>query len=221
VTYSAKNDFGVAWQLFRRHWRVMVVAELAMVALWVTLEASVVAVARLAVAVNVVTVGIAINLALHVIFMIVFSGVVVGLHRIALEAVDGSVPRLALLRRSLAVGPVYLMASVLYGIAVLAGTVVLILPGIYVAVRLAFFGQILASRRATAFNALSASASLSAGVWWPLFLFFLIALVVNLLGAALLGVGFFVSFPVTLLAASKRFRGLLSQNPTQLLRDAT
>jgi hypothetical protein len=200
------TDFETAWQLFTRHWRVLVAAEFILLALWVTLEVSVVAVTRLASAAGWVPAGIAVNVVLHVAFLLVFSGVLVGLHRIALDAADGGTPTLSTLTHFLKVGPTYLLALALYCLAVLAGTLALVLPGIYLAVRLAFFGQVLASGKASAFGALRDSAALCADRWWSLFVLFFLAFALNLLGAAILGLGFFVTFPVTLLATTLRFR---------------
>ncbi|HSY49485.1 MAG TPA: hypothetical protein VLC46_11785 [Thermoanaerobaculia bacterium] len=206
MTHSAKADFISAWHLFTRHWRELVTAELVLFALWVILELSVVAVSRLAAAAGWIPAGIAVNVALHAAFLLVFSGFLVGLHRIALDIVDGGAPTLITLTHFLKIGPAYLLALTLYGLAVIAGSLALVLPGIYLAVRFAFFGQILASRKASAVSALRDSAALSAGRWWSTFVLLFFALALNLLGAAILGLGFFVTFPVTLLAATLRFR---------------
>lgn len=144
MTHSAKADFAAAWQLFTRHWRVLVAAEFVLFALWVILEVTVVAVTRLAAAIGWVPAGIAVNVTVHVAFLLIFSGLVVGLHRIALDVVDGGAPTLSTLTHFLKVGPTYLLALALYCLAVFAGTVALVLPGIYLAVRFAFFGQVLA-----------------------------------------------------------------------------
>jgi len=185
---------------------VLVAAELVLLTLWVILEVSVVAVTRLAAVSGWVPAGTIVNVALHIAFVLVFSGVVVGLHRIAIEIVDGGAPTLSTLTHFLKAGPAYLLALTLYWLAVLAGTLALVLPGIYLAVRFAFFGQILASGKATAISALRDSAALCAGRWRSMSLLFFLSLALNLLGAAILGLGFFVTFPVTLLAATLRFR---------------
>ena len=206
MIHAAKTDFAAAWHLFTRHWRVLIAAELILFALWVILEVSVVAVSRLAAAAGWVPAGIVVNVALHIAFVLVFSGVVVGLHRIAIEIVDGGAPTLITLTHFLKVGPAYLLALTLYWLMVLAGTLTLVLPGIYLAVRFAFFGQILASGKASAFSALRDSAALCTGRWRSMFVLFFLSLALNLLGAAVLGLGFFVTFPVTLLATTLRFR---------------
>jgi len=206
LTHSAKPDFVAAWQLFTRHWRVLVAAELVLLALWVILEVSVIAVTRLAAVAGWVQAGIVVNVVLHVAFLLLFSGLLVGLHGIALEIVDGDAPTLTTLTHFLKVGPTYLLALALYWLMVLAGTLALVLPGIYLAVRFAFFGEILASRKASAFSALRDSAALCTDRWWSLFVLFFLAFALNLLGAAMLGLGFFVTFPVTLLATTLRLR---------------
>jgi hypothetical protein len=81
-------------------------------------------------------------------------------------------------------------------------------PGVYIAVRYALFGHILASRRVSGLETLREAGALSQGRWWKVCCFLLLLLALNLAGAALLGLGLLVSFPVSLLAASSFLRTL-------------
>lgn len=136
-----------------------------------------------------------------------------GLHRIALEAVDGRVPELAGLTALLGRGPTFLLAFCIYAAAVLGGLVLLVVPGIYVAIRYALFGQVIATRSTSAFEALRNAAALSEGRWWTVLAVMLTALLLNLAGAALLGLGLLITFPVSLVATSNLYRSL--QQPAQ------
>jgi uncharacterized membrane protein len=169
---------------------------------WVVLEVAVVTLQRF---------GIVVWLVLHLAFFVFFSGLLAGLHRMALETVEGKAPRLANLTALLGRGPTVLLAFSIYLVAVLSGLVLLVVPGIYVAVRYALFGQILAARSTTALEALRDAAALAEGRWWMLCLFLLLVLFLNLAGAAILGLGLLITFPVSLLAASDLFRSIQQQ----------
>jgi hypothetical protein len=81
----------------------------------------------------------------------------------------------------------------------------------HLAVRYALFGQVLADRPGSALDALREAASLAQGRWWALFGSLLAVAVCNLAGAAMLGLGLLISFPVGLLATASLFRGLQQQ----------
>jgi hypothetical protein len=188
-----------AWAAFKPHWRVFVLAELIIFAAWVCLEVSVIATHRL---------GVAINLLLHLAFLVFWAGLMAGCHALALQTVDGAVPTIHSLRPLLPRGLSYLCASVLYGVAVVAGLALLVVPGIYIAVRYSLFGYVIASGESSPLRAWRTANSLSDGCWWALFRVLIVLLLVNLAGLALLGVGVFVTFPVVLIAGAGVFRSL-------------
>jgi hypothetical protein len=166
---------------------------------WVALELAVFSLHRL---------GIVVWLILHLLFLFLFSGLMVGFFDLTLRAADGDAPNLTLLTASLRRGPAFLLAVCIYSAAVLIGLMLFVMPGIFVAVRYAFFGHVLAVRPVSALEALRHAATLSHGRWWTIFRFALIALLLNLGGLALFGLGFFVTFPVSLLAASSLYLSL-------------
>lgn len=194
---STGSHFRIARTAFKANARVFVLSMLVLFASWVALELSVVALHRF---------GLVPNVLLHLAFLLFASGLIVGLHGIALEALDGRAPHLKRLTASLERGPSYLLAFGLYVASVAIGLALLVVPGVYVAVRYAPFGQVLAMKHASALEALRDSASLTQGRWWATCRVLLIALVLNLAGAALLGVGLLVSWPVSLLMVTSLFR---------------
>jgi len=204
---SATHDFRAAWRLFKFRWRVLCCAVLALFATWALLEIIVIGVSLSAASLNLTVFGATINVILHLGFLVIFSGLLLGLHRIALDIVEGGDPSLSLLTYSIADGPAYLLALTLYWTMVAAG-MLMVVPGVFVAVRYAFFGQILASKPISALAALREAASLAENRWRALFSLFLIAAALNLAGACLLGIGLMVSYPVTLLATTQRFCSL-------------
>lgn len=180
---STLSHFRIAWRAFKTHSRTFVLSMLVLLASWTTLL-------------------------LHLAFLFLFSGLIVGMHSMAMEAVDGGVPRLERLSASLEQGPSFLLASCLYLVAVVGGLLLLVVPGTYIAVRYALFGQVFATRHTSALEALREAGALSDGRWWAMCRFVLITLAFNVTGAALLGLGLLISLPVSLLAASSLFRTL-------------
>lgn len=199
MTDQGLARFRTAWRIFKSYPRVFVISMLILFASWVALELAVVALHRF---------GIVVWLILHLVFLLLFSSLIVGCHRIALKAADGQTPDLTDLTALLERGPTFLLAFCIYSVAVVAGLVLLVVPGIYVAVRYALFGQVLATRPASALEALRDAAALSHGRWWTICGTMLIALLLNLAGLALLGLGLIVTFPVTLLATSSLYLSL-------------
>lgn len=192
-------NFGTGWRAFAAHPGVFITSMLALFASWAVLEIAVIKLQNL---------GIIVWLILHVAFFFSFSGLMVGFHRIALTAVEGTKPKLSGLVATMHRGPTLLLAALIYFLGVACGLVILIVPGIYIAVRYALFGQVVATRSSSAVESLSNAARLSRGRWWTLFVFFLLALLLNLGGAALLGVGLLLTFPLSLLATSSLYRSL-------------
>lgn len=196
--------FRTAWKAFKSHPRVFVVSMLILFASWVALEVAVVALHRF---------GLVVWLVLHLAFFVFFSGLMLGLHRIALETVDGKAPKVTDLTALLERGPTFLLAFCIYSVAVIGGLVLLIVPGIYLAVRYALFGQIIATRSTSAFAAFRDAAALSDGRFATVFAVLLIAFLLNLAGAAFLGLGLLITFPVSLLATSDLYRSLQRPAP--------
>jgi hypothetical protein len=171
---------------------------------WVVLELGVVALRRF---------GIVVWLLLHLAFLLLFSGLLVGFHGLALGAAEGNAPNLIDLTSLLKRGPTFLLAFCIYSVLVVGGLVLLVVPGIYLAVRYAFFGQVIATSPVSPLEALRDAAALSYGRWWTISRTVLMALLLNLAGAALLGLGLVITFPVTLLAISSLYLSL--QRSTQ------
>jgi len=204
MSESVVTHFGIGWKAFRSHPRVFLISMLILFGSWVVLEVAVVSLQWL---------GLVVWLVLHLAFLILFSGLMLGLHRIALETVNGKAPDLTNLTALLGRGPTFLLAFCIYSAAVLAGLVFLVVPGIYVAVRYGLFGQVLATTATTAPQSLRDAAVIADGRWWTLFPLLLMAMLLNLAGAAFLGVGLLITFPVSLLATSDLYRCL--QQPTR------
>jgi hypothetical protein len=193
------SHFDSGWRLFKSRASVFVVSLLLLFLSWVALEIAVVFLHRL---------GFAVWLVLHLVWLFLFSGMLVGLHVMALKSVDGGIPRIVDLFGSLERGPAYLLALGIYCLAVCGGLVLLIVPGIYLAIRYCLFAQVIPDTSASALTALRKGAALAHGNWAPLGALFLIAFLLNIAGMSLLGIGLIISFPVSLLAIAGFYRSL-------------
>ena len=188
-----------AWRLYVASWPVFSGAVAILFASWVVLEVAVAAVQRF---------GILPWAVLHLAFLLTFAGLVAGLHRLALEAVDGRVPRLNDLFGVMGRGPGLLLAFIAYLVVVAIGLVLLVVPGLYAAVRLGLLGQVAAADRLSPAATLREAARLTRGRWWESARILAAVIVVNLLGAALVGVGEVVALPISVIMATSFYRSI-------------
>lgn len=100
----------------------------------------------------------------------------------------------------------YLGATILTGIAVVIGLILLIVPGIIVAMMLLFVKFIVVDRGMGPIDALKESARITKGHRLTLFLFVLAIAVINIIGAILLLVPLLVTIPVSSLAMVYAYR---------------
>lgn len=131
-----------------------------------------------------------------------------GLIRIGLKFADSQIPSLSDLYfhtnwRTLLN---YFIASILYNLMVVAGIILLIVPGIYLSIRFQYYGYLIVDKNLGPIEALNQSSHLTSGVKWQLFLFGLILGLINLAGLLALVVGLFVTIPSTMVAGAYVFR---------------
>jgi uncharacterized membrane protein len=105
----------------------------------------------------------------------------------------------------------YLGASILYGLIVLGGLILLIVPGIIWGIKFQFFGYFIVDKGLGPTEALKASSAITKGVKWDLFLFELLLGLINLLGFICLFIGLFATAPTTNVALAFVYRKLESQ----------
>jgi hypothetical protein len=188
-----------AWGAYRANWRTFMAGSLALIASWLTLEAAVFMTMRL---------GVIPWLALHIAFLVIFSGLLVGMHHMALEAIDGAPPNWRDLTQSIGYGPTLLVAASIHALAIAVGLLVLVVPGVYLSVRWSLHPQVIAAGRVSVAGALRDAARLTRHSWWRVFRMQLALIALNVCGATLLGIGLLVTFPVSILAAASLYREL-------------
>jgi hypothetical protein len=191
-----------AWRAFRNQPGPFVLASLLLFLEWALLELLVVALHRL---------GVVVNVLLHVGFLVVLCGTLLGLHRMARAALAGEAVSAGEALRELQRGGALFVATVIYLGVVAIGFVLLVVPGVYLAARWAFFAQILATEPGGPLAALRRSHDLTARCWPEVAMALGAALLVTLAGAAILGVGAFVGFPVALLSLASLYETIATR----------
>ena len=100
----------------------------------------------------------------------------------------------------------YVLATLLYGLIIGVGTLLLVVPGIIFGLMFMFYGYVMVEKGLGPIEALKESKRLSAGVKWDLFLFSLLAIALNLLGVVALFVGVLVTMTITFIALAHIYR---------------
>jgi uncharacterized membrane protein len=131
-----------------------------------------------------------------------------GAIKIALKYRDGEKVEFANLFDSFGILPAFIAAAVLTALAVGIGLMFLIIPGIIIAVRFCFYGFFVIDEDAGPIDAIHRSVRLTEGVGFDLFLFAMLLAGINFLGVLALGLGLFVSIPVSILATAYVYRDL-------------
>lgn len=105
----------------------------------------------------------------------------------------------------------YVAGSILYGLIVGLGIILLIIPGIYFAIKYQFYGYLIIDKGFGPVAALKKSAEMTKGVKWNLFLFGLLIAGINILGVLALFIGLLWTMPTSIIALAFVYRKLLSQ----------
>lgn len=108
----------------------------------------------------------------------------------------------------------FLGTSFLMGLIVMIGIILLIVPGIIAAVIFGFATLIVIDRGLDPIAALKESMRITAGKRWEIFVLFLLALGINIVGILALIVGLLVTVPVTALAFVHAYRVLSPDKTT-------
>jgi uncharacterized membrane protein len=140
-------------------------------------------------------------------------GVAMLFARVALLAHDGEPVRLGHLGKMLEGYITFFASTLICELIVAAGLVLLVVPGVLWAARFCFAPLLVLDRELDPIEALHESARLTRGARGALIKLGLALLGLNLLGALALGLGLFVTVPVTFLATVRAMRVLQAHHP--------
>ncbi len=133
----------------------------------------------------------------------------VGLIKIALSFVSGKKAKIENLFQDYKNYPLlfnYFLGTLATGVIILAGLVLLIIPGIFFAVRLQFVTYFIVDKNLDFISAIKASWKETKGQFWNLFILGIIFFLVMVVGLIALLVGLFVAVPTILLAHAFVYR---------------
>ncbi len=102
----------------------------------------------------------------------------------------------------------YLIASIIVSVAVSIGFILLILPGVYLSLRLTFFTYFLVDKNMGAMDAIQASWNATKGNVWNLIILGFLGVGLIILGALALIVGLLVTIPILLVASAHVYKEL-------------
>ncbi len=105
----------------------------------------------------------------------------------------------------------YFFASILVGIVVLIGFVLLIIPGIIFSLMFMFYSYAIVDREAGPIESMKISADITRGAKWNLLGLLIITVLINLVGLLCLVVGLLVTIPMTSVALAHVYRTLEQQ----------
>lgn len=172
---------------------------LTLVGAWVALEIVVITGQRC---------GILLWIIAHFSFLIFFAGVELGILQICLAFYEGKDPTYADAFKYLKLGPKFLAGQVLYISLVAIGLPLLIFPGVYAGVRCSLFGFCMVAGDVDLIRSFKQSAILTEGSAMRLFWILMALLSLNVLGTALLGIGLFITLPLSILTLTAVYQQL-------------
>ncbi len=105
----------------------------------------------------------------------------------------------------------YLLGSILYGLIVFIGMLLLIVPGIIWSLKFYFFSYLIVDKNLTPVTALKQSARITEGSKKDLLVFGVLLGLINLAGALCLIVGLFVTIPTSVVAMTFVYKKLLAR----------
>lgn len=195
ATFSIKNALSFGWDKMKKNFLLFFLVILVMIGLSIIGEIA----ERIF-----IDVGVLVVLAAIVVSFIIQ----LGFYRILLNIVDGKKSDLKDLFSQPSLFPDYLIGTILYILIVVGGLILLIVPGIIWAIKYQYYGLHIVDKKEGPINALKASAKITQGRKWDLFLFWLACLGVNILGLLALIVGLFATIPTTAVANAYIYRTL-------------
>lgn len=152
--------------------------------------------------------SVELSLAIRLVNYIVQLFVGIGLASISLKLIDGKKASFEDLYSHYNLVLNYAVASILYGLIVLGGYILLIVPGIVWTIKYQFYSYFVVDKGMGPLEAIKASGRVTQGHKMHLFGFSWVALGVMLLGLIAVLVGLLVAVPVVMLATTYIYRKL-------------
>ena len=131
-----------------------------------------------------------------------------GLMKVSIKFCDGVKGQLDDLLSSFNLILNFIAGAFLYGLIVLGGTILFIVPGIIWGIKFSLFPYFIVDRELGPIEAIKASGNATDGAKWDLFLFGGLLGLINIAGALVFLVGLFATIPVSMVAYAYVYRSL-------------
>lgn len=105
----------------------------------------------------------------------------------------------------------YFLVTVVYSLIVLAGLLLLIVPGIIWSIKYQYMVYLVVDRDLGIREAMDKSAAMTSGVKWELLAFEFVSMIINLIGMMALFIGLFMTIPATAIAQGRIYNRLLAK----------
>ncbi|MDP2630179.1 MAG: hypothetical protein Q8P56_02105 [Candidatus Uhrbacteria bacterium] len=136
-----------------------------------------------------------------------------GFIAMALHVIDGAAPRFADLFSQFSIFFRYLGASILYGLMLFVGFILLIVPGVYLMLTYAFWPYFLVDKKVSIIESFKMSAQVTKGHKGSLLLLYVFIMALNILGLCVLFIGVLITAPLTALILAYAYRKLTNSLP--------
>lgn len=144
----------------------------------------------------------------------------IGYKKICLRIYDDENPKLAEMFQEYRIFWKYLGVSLLVSLVVFGGLILLVIPGIFWAVRFSFAPFIIIDTRSGLITAMKESYAITKGSFWKILLFWITVGLLNIAGVIPFGLGLLITIPMTTLASVFVYR-TLSKNKAALVEAQT
>jgi len=196
---SVSRAVSFAWSTFKKRYGLFSAVLLTIFAAWIGLEIAVIGGQRF---------GILLWTVAHLVFLLLFASVEIGFLQTCLRLYDGREPKTVDAFAHWWLGLKFLAGQILFLLVVAIGLLLLVVPGVYLGVRYALFGFCMADTGADLTYSFRQSAILTAGTEIKLFGILAGLLLLNVLGASVLGLGLFITIPLSALVTTAIYRQL-------------
>lgn len=142
------------------------------------------------------------------IMMLLFLLFGLGYQRAALSLYDTNTTRVTVIFSQWRLVLWALLGRIVYAVMVAVGLVLLVVPGVYLAVRYWFYPYALIDQQGDLVGAFKRSAAVVSGSWWLVFFFLILCNLLTTIGSLAYGIGLLIALPVVVLAEAYAYRKL-------------
>jgi uncharacterized membrane protein len=151
--------------------------------------------------------------------LIISSLFVLGYYKNLFQTIDGEEPQFSAYGQESRKVFTYLITNIIYSCILIIGLILLVIPGIYLALRLQFYTAFIVEENAGIKESLQKSWKLTEGQTMPLFLILLTTIGISIIGCIFFFIGLFVAIPLSYMMQCYIFRKLNTWQKTNIQLD--